>query len=89
MLTLEMNHHKTSHDFRSGVHISQELVYNRLSLILQEGVYLLLTDKVEKHVMYNRGIVRYRVSDDFFVHLAMKSHLHILDYPELGLGLRW
>ncbi|MEO5602563.1 MAG: acyloxyacyl hydrolase [Cyclobacteriaceae bacterium] len=89
MLTLEMDHHKKSHDFRSGLHVSQELVYNRLSLILQEGVYLLLTDKVEKHVMYNRGIIRYRVSDHFFVHLAMKSHLHILDYPELGLGLRW
>lgn len=89
MLTLEMNHHKKLYDFRSGIHLSQELVYNRLSLILQEGIYLLLSDEVEKHVMYNRGIIRYRVSDHFFVHLAMKSHLHILDYPEVGLGLRW
>lgn len=89
MLTLEMKNHKKLYDFRSGIHFSQEFVYSRLSLILQEGFYLLLKDNVGKHVMYNRGIIRYRVSDHFFIHLAMKSHLHILDYPEFGLGLRW
>jgi hypothetical protein len=89
MLTVELKNHKNIYDFRSGIHFSQEFVYNRLSLIIQEGFYLLLTDRVEKNVMYNRGIIRYRVSDHAFVHLAMKSHLHILDYPELGFGLRW
>jgi hypothetical protein len=89
MLTLEMKSYKRIDDFRTGIHFSQEFVYDRLSLIIQEGFYLLLTDKVEKNVMYNRGIVRYRVSDRAFVQLAMKSHLHILDYPELGLGFKW
>lgn len=89
MLTLEMKNYEKIDDFRSGIHFSQEFVYDRLSLIIQEGFYLLLTDKVEKNVMYNRGIVRYRISDHAFVQLAMKSHLHILDYPELGLGFKW
>jgi hypothetical protein len=89
MLTVELKNHKNIYDFRSGIHFSQEFVYNRLSLIIQEGFYVLLTDQVEKNVMYNRGIIRYRVSDHAFVHLAMKSHLHILDYPEVGFGLRW
>lgn len=89
MLTLEMKGYQKIDDFRTGIHFSQEFVYDKLSLILQEGFYVLLTDKVEKNVMYNRGIVRYRVSDRTFVQLAMKSHLHILDYPELGLGITW
>ena len=81
--------YKKLYDFRSGIHLSQEFVYSRLSLILQEGIYLLLTDRVNQHVMYNRGIVRFRMSDKIFIQVAMKSHLHILDYPEFGLGLRW
>ena len=89
MLTLELNGYKKIYDFRTGIHFSQEFVYDKLSLIIQEGFYVLLTDKVEKNVMYNRGIVRYSVSDHAFIQLAMKSHLHILDYPELGLGFKW
>jgi hypothetical protein len=89
MLTVELKNFRKAYQFRSGIHVSQELVYNKFSLILQEGFYLLLTDHVEKNVMYNRGIIRFRVSENFFVQLAMKSHLQILDYPEIGLGVRW
>ena len=81
--------HKGIYDFRTGIHISQEIVYNRFSLILQEGVYLLLTDKVGDNIMYNRAILRYKVTKKFLVNFAMKSHLHILDYPELGIGMYW
>jgi hypothetical protein len=89
MLTLEMKNYQPIDDFRTGIHFSQEFVYDRLSLIIQEGFYVVLTDKVDRNVMYNRGIVRYRFSNQAFVQLAMKSHLHILDYPELGLGFTW
>jgi hypothetical protein len=82
------NYHK-SNDFRTGIHLSQEFIYSRLSLILQEGIYVGLTDSVNGSVMYNRGVVRVSVSDHMFVQLAMKSHLNILDYPELGLGMKW
>jgi hypothetical protein len=89
MLTLEMDNHRKLYDFRSGIHFSQEVIYKNFSLIIQEGFYMILKDQVEQNVMYNRGIVRYRLSEHLMVQLAMKSHLHILDYPELGLGVRW
>ncbi|MEX1238856.1 MAG: acyloxyacyl hydrolase, partial [Cyclobacteriaceae bacterium] len=89
MLTLELKNYRGLFDFRSGIHFSQEFVYNKFSLIIQEGIYLLLRDEVDQNIMYNRGIMRYRISNRFFVQLAMKSHLHILDYAELGLGIRW
>jgi hypothetical protein len=89
MLTIELRNFRKAYNYRSGIHVSQELIYNKFSVILQEGFYLLLTDHVDKNVMYNRGIIRYRFSDGFFVQLAMKSHLQILDYPEIGLGIRW
>lgn len=76
------------YNFRTGVHLSQEFVYDKLSLIIQAGIYLGLTDKVDKNIMYNRGIIRYRVSEKMFVQMAMKSHLHILDFPELGAGVK-
>lgn len=78
--------HKPIYDFRTGIHISQELVYSKFSFILQEGVYLGLTDHVDHATMYNRGILRWKFNDHFLMHISMKSHLHILDYPELGFG---
>lgn len=81
--------YEKKNDFRTGIHFSQEFVYSKLSIILQEGFYIGLTDSVNGKTMYNRGIVRIQASPKMFVQLAMKSHLHILDYPELGLGLKW
>ena len=72
--------------FRTGIHFSQEIAYNRFSFILQEGLYVGLTNKVDGKIMYNRAIVRWRCTDRFLVHISMKSHLHILDYPEIGFG---
>jgi len=74
--------------FMTGIHFSQTLVYNKLSLTIQEGIYLFLTDKVEENFMYNRGIIAYQLSETFSIRLAMKSHLHILDYPEFGFAYK-
>ncbi|MBN1414433.1 MAG: acyloxyacyl hydrolase [Bacteroidales bacterium] len=86
MQALHYENYRKQYDFRSGIHVSQEIRYNRISLIIQEGIYLLLTDRIDHNIMYNRGIVRYRIKDRVLVQISMKSHLHILDYPELGLG---
>lgn len=80
------NDYKSLYDFRTGFHISQELVYDRFSFILQEGIYVGLTDQVDKSVMYNRAILRWKFNEHFLMHISMKSHLHILDYPEVGFG---
>ncbi|MBM3424402.1 MAG: acyloxyacyl hydrolase [Bacteroidetes bacterium] len=70
----------------TGVHLSQEIAYGNFSFILQEGWYLGLQNPLHSSKMYNRGIIRWRCTPNLLVHLTMKSHLHILDYPELGFG---
>jgi hypothetical protein len=86
---LSINPNSTYHsidNFSSGVHLSQEIVFDRFSFILQEGFHLGLKDKVHTSPMYNRAIIRWKINDHFLLHVSMKSHLHILDYPELGFG---
>jgi len=61
-------------------------VYDRFSFILQEGIYAGLVDKVNNSFMYNRAILRWKFNDHFLMHVSMRSHLHILDYPEIGFG---
>ena len=78
--------YKSIYDFRTGIHLSQEFVYDRFSFILQEGIYVGLVDQVDKSFMYNRAILRWKMNDRFLISVSMKSHLHILDYPELGFG---
>lgn len=74
--------------FQTGMHISQSMVYNRLTLTLQEGLYIGLKEPVHGYPMYNRGIIQYQVSPFWAIRLSMKSHLHILDFPELGIGIK-
>lgn len=78
--------YKSIYDFRTGIHLSQEFSYDRFSFVLQEGLYIGLTDKVANNIIYNRAIVRYKWTNSFFTHISMKSHLHILDYPEIGFA---
>ncbi|MFN5417257.1 MAG: acyloxyacyl hydrolase [Flavobacteriia bacterium] len=73
-------------DFRTGIHIAQEFVYNKCSFIIQEGIYLGLMDKVSHSFMYNKIIFRYKWNKHFITQAAVKSHLHILDYPEIGFS---
>lgn len=80
---------KSSDYFQSGFHVAQEFKYNRFSLILQEGIYLGLINKGIKKTMYNRGIVQFQLTKHALIRLAMKSHLYILDFPEIGLGYKW
>jgi len=87
-LEKESKKHSSSDDFQTGIHISQSLIYNRISITLQEGIYIGLTEKVDDYLIYNRGIIQYQLNDQFAVRLAMKSHLHILDFPEIGVGIK-
>jgi hypothetical protein len=80
---------KNVYQFKSGIHISQEFVVGKLSLIIQEGLYIILKDRLENYKMYNRGIVRYKFSNHWYANIAMKSNLFILDVMELGIGFYW
>lgn len=78
--------YKSIYDYKSGIHISQEILYDRFSVILQEGVYVGLIDHINGSYFYNRAILRWKFTNHFFMNISMKSHLNILDYPELGFG---
>jgi hypothetical protein len=80
---------KSHYAYSSGVHLSQEFIYNRFSLLLHEGVYIGLKDRLNGYSLYNRAIVRWQFTNHFFTQVSMKSHLYILDFPELGLGYYW
>jgi hypothetical protein len=82
----KVNEYKSIHDFRTGLHLSQSIVYNQFSVTLQEGVYVLVKDTVFKNHMYNRLIVRQKVNQHLFFQLAFKSHGAVLDYIEFGIG---
>ena len=81
--------YKSSYSFQTGFHISQTLVYNNIWLTLQEGIYIGLLEKVDNYKLYNKLIVGYNIGEHLVINLAMKSHLHILDYPEIGVGYKF
>ncbi|MEP6794855.1 MAG: acyloxyacyl hydrolase [Saprospiraceae bacterium] len=78
--------YKSIDDFKTGIHIEEELVFNKFSIALQEGFYIGLTEKAFNNKTYNRFIIRHRVGDKLFVQLAMKSHVAVLDFLEFGIG---
>lgn len=80
---------KNIYGFKTGIHFSQTFVYNRFNLIIQEGFYLLLNDKLENKLIYNKGIIKYWITKKLSLQLSMKSQLQVLDYPELGIGLKF
>lgn len=80
--------YKTADSFQTGVFIAQQFIYNKIRIGLVEGVYIGLMNKVYRKPIYTKAFIQYAVSDRFSVRITMKSHLHILDYPELGVGFR-
>ena len=89
METRGLQGYRGSYDYRSGIHLSQEFMYDRLSLIFQEGRYVFLGDHITGWTMYTRGIIQFRFTDHLMARLSMKSHFFVLDHPELGIGYRW
>jgi len=75
--------------YSTGIHLAQEFFYNQVSFIVQEGFYIGLKEKIYGYSMYNRAIARYHFCNHYFVGMSMKSHLYILDFPELSVGYYW
>lgn len=78
--------YESYYDFQTGIHVSQSFVYNRFSMTLQEGIYVVLSERILGRPIYSRGIVQYELFKNISARIAMKSHLHVLDYPEFGVG---
>lgn len=89
MIRAEAEIVKDSYKYKSGIHLSQEIIFGDVSFILHEGMYIGFKDKLYNHKFYNRGILRYKFSDHFFVSSAMKTNIFILDVMEVGIGYYW
>jgi hypothetical protein len=75
--------------FQTGIHINPLLRYKQFVYGLSIGAYLGLTDKVSNKPIFSRLFIEYHFSKYLFLRIAMKSHLHILEYPEVGIGIKW
>lgn len=89
MRRAEIKDIKTWYKYKSGIHISQEIIFGDVSFILHEGMYIGFKDKLNNQKFYNRGVLRYKFSDHFFVSSAMKTNVFVLDVMEVGLGYYW
>lgn len=77
-------------NYQTGIYISESFHFNKLTLSLQEGVYLFLYDKVDSNYFYTNANIEYNIYKNLHVRLALKAHqFHILDHPEIGLGYRF
>lgn len=77
---------KPRYFWHSGIHTEQKMVYNKMSFGIQEGVYLGFAEKVNNHTFYNRAFIQRRLTPNISAMISIKTHLHILDHVEFGLG---
>jgi hypothetical protein len=77
------------YDFQSGIHVSETVVYNKFSLSMHQGIYLGFGEHVGNNIIYNKGVMQFNIVENFNIRVVMKSHLHILDYPEIGFGIQF
>ncbi len=76
-------------NYQTGFHLSQTFIYSHFSVGIQQGLYVGLKEKVEGYSLYNRMVLKYQMHNRLSFRFSMKSHLHILDYPEIGIGYKW
>lgn len=74
--------------YRSGIHISHDLVYSRLALVFNTGYYF-YTKYVEITSLYSRLGLRYKVTDHLLANLTLKTHFAQADFIEWGIGYTW
>lgn len=73
----------------SGFHVAEQVNYKRWSFGLHLGVYAGFKEPINNKAFYSRGFIQYEAMEHWFVRLSMKSHLHILEFPEFGIGYKW
>ncbi len=71
--------------FKLGVGVGYSLIFNRLSLNLNGGVYLYEKDKT-LGIIYQRSAIRYFLSDAWCVQIALRNQLGTADFVEFGIG---
>ncbi len=90
-MTLKMNNNGTLKDienkqidlYSSGIHLSHDLVFNKVSFTTQLGYYLY--SKLDRD-FYSRLGFNYKLSEKFLLNLTLKTHWGKADFIEFGIG---
>ena len=73
---------------RSGIFLSNEFAFNRLTLLLQMGMYIYYPFKDDGSAYHRLGF-RYRCSEHLFINYTLKAHYAKADNTEVGLGYKF
>ena len=76
---------KTVDLIRPGIHISHDLVFNKLSFTTQLGVYIFTKWEGDGY-FYHRFGLKYKFTEHFFANLTLKTHYANADFTEWGFG---
>ncbi len=72
-----------------GAAISTEFILEKTSLVLYlGGYYHNLSRNTSNQWIYQRIALRYRFTERFWGHIALKTHWNIADYLEFGVGYK-
>lgn len=90
-MTLKMNNNGTLKDnknkyidlYSPGIHLSHDLVFNKVSFTTQLGYYLY--SKLDRD-FYSRLGFNYKFSEKFLSNLTLKTHWGKADFIEFGIG---
>ena len=73
---------------RPGLCLSHELIFGKLSFIMQVGTYIYAMDKSDG-MFYDRFGFRYQISKHFLANLTLKTHFAKADYIESGFAYKF
>ena len=68
-----------------GALLSYSLFFDRFSLKIQQGFYLMDKQRLNG-TLYHRAGLRYAIGKNFYAQLTLKTHFAKADYGELGMG---
>lgn len=68
-----------------GAVFSYSLFFDRFSLKIQQGYYLIDKQRLNGS-LYHRAGLRYEITPNLFAQLTLKTHFAKADYGELGIG---
>ena len=70
---------------KTGVNIAYELVMDRMSVLVNAGMYLNGLDRSEGE-LYQRFTLKYFIADKIFANIVLSTHLGKAEYIGFGLG---
>jgi hypothetical protein len=75
-----------SYNFRSGIHISHDVIFNKVSFTMQAGAYFYTKETKGDGYIYSRFGFRVKITKHLATILTLKTHFFKADVIEWGLG---